>query len=92
MKAQSVHCPGGGKLPKSAELIRADSWKGNEKGEGAGEGELRGDERGGGKLFYLTLCTRQVSEKEPRGVSGGRDEEEGGGGGVAPVHVLLSFL
>lgn len=53
---------------------------------------MREDERGGGKLFYLTLCIRQVSEKEPRGVSGGRDEEEGGGEGVAPVHVLLSFL
>lgn len=33
MKAQSVHRSGGGKLPKSAELIRADSWKGNEKRE-----------------------------------------------------------
>lgn len=53
---------------------------------------MREDERGGGKLFYLTLCIRQVSEKEPRGVSGGCDEEEGGGEGVAPVHVLLSFL
>ena len=63
-----------------------------EEGEEAGEGELRGDERGGGKLFYLTLCTRQVSEKEPREVSGGRDEEEGGGEVVTPVHVLLSFL
>jgi len=34
-----------------------------EEGEEVGEGELRGYERGGGKLFYLTLCTRQVSEK-----------------------------
>lgn len=89
MKAQSVHRPGGGKLPKSAVLTRRKETRRERK---PGEGELRGDERGGGKLFYLTLCIRQVSEKEPRGVSGGRDEEGGGGGGVAPVHVLLSFL